>query len=145
MTASVGPLPKFFFPVTWDDAEVAFQEVPGLDVETKPPEYRAGAARVVSTGKMPGGTKSGKVTMKKNVFVAENAVFGWFADSKMNTIMRKVVTIALLDEESKPAMLWRLQNVFSVKIAGTNLKVEGNEIAVEPFEIAREGVVIENA
>lgn len=143
-TTAIWPLPKFHFQVKWDDAELAFQEVSGLDMESEVLEYRAGNNPVFSKLKMPGMMKYSNVTMKKGVFVKDNALFTWFAEIKMNVIKRKAITISLLDETQTPTMVWKLQNAFPVKITGTDLKAEGNEIAVESIEIAHEGLVIEN-
>lgn len=144
-SASIWPLPKFHFQVKWDDTELAFQEVSGLDIETEPLEYRAGNNPVFSTSKMPGMIKTSNITMKKGVFAKDNAIFDWFNEIKMNTITRKAITISLLDEAQAPTMVWKVQNAFPVKVQGTDLKAEGNEVAVESIEIAHEGFVIENA
>jgi phage tail-like protein len=144
-STSVWPLPKFHFQVKWDDTEVAFQEVSGLDVETQPLEYRAGNSPVFSTVKMPGLLKTGTITMKKGVFKSDNAIYDWFKDVKMNVITRKSLTISLLDEEHNPTMVWKVRNAFPVKVSSTDLKAEGNEVAVETIEIAFEGLEIENA
>ena len=143
-TQTIWPLPKFHFQVKWDDTELAFQEVSGLDIETQPLEYRAGNNPVFSTTKMPGMLKTGNITMKKGVFVKDNAIWDWFAEIKMNTITRKALTISLLDEAQAPTMVWKVQNAFPVKVTGTDLKAEGNEVAVESIEIAHDGFVIEN-
>ena len=144
-STSIWPLPKFYFQVKWDDQEMAVQEVSGLDVESQPIEYRAGNSKVFSTVKMPGLLKYGNITMKKGVFKSDNKMFDWFKDVKMNVIKRKALTISLLDEEGSPTMVWKVQNAFPVKITGTDLKAEGNEVAVETIEIAHEGLSIENA
>ncbi len=144
---TVWPLPKFYFSVKWDDTELAFQEVSGLDVESEALEYRAGNSKVFSKVKMPGMIKYTNITMKKGVFVKDNAIWDWFAAIKQNKIKRKALTISLLNEggdNGAPTMVWKVQNAFPVKVQGTDLKAEGNEIAVESIEIAHEGFVIEN-
>jgi phage tail-like protein len=144
-STSVWPLPKFHFQVKWDDTEVAFQEVSGLDMESQAIEYRAGNSPTFSTVKMPGLKKFGNITMKKGVFKSDNGLFDWFNEIQMNIITRKALTISLLDEKHEPTMVWKVQNAFPVKVTGTDLKAEGNEVAVESIEIAHEGLVIENA
>lgn len=141
---AIWPLPKFHFQVKWDDTEIAMQEVSGLDVETQPLEYRAGNSKVFSTVKMPGMLKSGNITMKKGIFVKDNAIYDWFAEIQMNIIKRKALTISLLDESGSPTMVWKVQNAFPVKVTSTDLKGEGNEVAIETIEIAHEGLTIEN-
>jgi phage tail-like protein len=63
----------------------------------------------------------------------------------MNTIERVPVTISLLDEAGAATMVWTLTNAWPTKITGTDLKSEGNEVAIESIEIAHEGLTIANA
>ena len=60
----------------------------------------------------------------------------------MNTIKRLPVTISLLDEAGKAVMVWTLTNAWPTKITGTDLKSEGNEVAIETIEIVHEGLTI---
>ncbi|ERJ59863.1 conserved hypothetical phage tail region protein [Sphingobacterium nematocida] len=142
---NVWPLPKFYFQVKLGDTEVAFQEVSGLDIEAQIIEYRHGNSPEFSTIKMPGIKKVGNVTLKKGVFVKDNAFWDWFNQIKMNTIERKTVTISLLDESGAPTMVWTLNNAWPTKITGTDMKSDGNEVAVETIEVAHEGLKIENS
>lgn len=144
-SANVWPLPRFHFLVKWDSNVMSFQEVSGLDVEAQPIEYRAGDNPVFSTVKMPGIKKYGNVTMKKGVFKADNKFWDWFNQIKMNTIKRVPVTISLLEESGRPTMVWTLANAWPTKITGTDLKAEGNAVAVETIEIAHEGLTIATA
>jgi phage tail-like protein len=144
-STSVWPLPKFHFQVKWDDTEMAFQEVSGLDMESQAIEYRAGNSPTFSTVEMPDLKKFSNITMKKGVFKSDNTLFDWFNEIQMNVITRKALTISLLDEKHEPTMVWKVQNAFPVKVTGTDLKAEGNEVAVESIEIAHEGLLIENA
>lgn len=143
---AVWPLPKFYFSVDITDVgdNLPFQEVSGLDTETQVIEYRAGNSKVFSTIKMPGIAKFGNVTLKKGVFVKDNKFFDWYSKIQMNTIKRESVTIKLLDESGKPTMTWKLANAWPTKITGTDLKSDGNEVAVETLEIAHEGLTIVN-
>jgi phage tail-like protein len=93
---------------------------------------------------MPGMLKSGNITMKKGVFAKESGLFKWFAEIEMNRITRKELTISLIDESGAPTMIWRVKNAFPVKVMGTDLKAEGNEVAIESIEFAHEGLTIEN-
>ena len=141
---NVWPLPKFHFQVEIEGTKVSFQEVSGLDIEAQIIEYRGGDSPDFSTIKMPGLKKVGNVTLKKGVFFKDNVFWIWFNEIKMNTIMRKTVTISLLDEAGAPTMIWTLKNAWPTKITGTDLKADGNEVAVETIEIAHEGLTINN-
>ena len=143
-STNLWPIPKFRFKVQWDDVEIAFQEVSGLDVEAQPIEYRHGNSPGYSVLKMPGLKKYSDVTMKKGVFKGDNKFWDWFNQIKMNTVKRVPVTISLLDEEGKPTMVWTLTNAWPTKITGTDLKAEGNEVAIETIEVAHEGLTIAN-
>lgn len=142
--SSVWPLPKFYFQVKWDSEVILFQEVSGLDVEAQVIEYRSGDGSAFSTVKMPGIKKYTNVTMKKGVFKSDNKFWDWFNQIKMNTTKRVPVTISLLDEEGKPTMVWTLTNAWPTKITGTDLKADGNEVAIESIEVAHEGLRIES-
>ncbi|MDO1529043.1 phage tail protein [Fulvimonas sp. R45] len=143
-STNIWPMPKFYFQVKWDSAVMSFEEVSGLDVEAQPIEYRHGDSPVYAAIKMPGLKKYGNVTMKKGVFKGDNKFWDWFNQIKMNTIKRVPVTISLLDESGKPTMVWTLINAWPTKITGTDLKAQGNEVAIETIEVAHEGLTIAN-
>jgi phage tail-like protein len=142
---STWPMPKFYFSVDIGDMkDIPFQEVSGLETETQQIEYRHGDNPQFSTIKMPGIAKVGNVTMKKGVFVKDNRFFDWYDQVKMNTIKRVTVTIKLLDETGKATITWTLANAWPTKVTGTDLKSDGNEVAIESIEIAHEKVTIVN-
>ncbi len=141
-STSVWPLPKFHFEVQWGSEVMSFQEVSGLDVETQALEYRAGNSNAFAPVKMPGLKKFGNVTLKKGVFTGDAKFWDWINQVKMNTIQRVPVTIRLLDEAGKPTAVWTLASAWPTKITGTDLKAEGNQVAIESIEIVHEGLTI---
>lgn len=141
-SATVWPVPKFYFQVKWDSQVMSFQEVSGLDIQSEEIKYRHGDSPQFSVIKMPGMKKFGNVTMKKGIFKGDNKFWDWFNQIKMNTIKRLPVTISLLDEAGKAVMVWTLTNAWPTKITGTDLKSEGNEVAIETIEIVHEGLTI---
>lgn len=141
---AVWPLPKFYFNVQIGGEDMPFQEVSGLDIETEVIEYRAGNSKVFSKIKMPGMVKTSNLTLKKGIFVKDNKLFDWFNQINMNTIERKDMVISLLDQDAAPTMVWEIKGAFPTKISGTDLKAEGNEVAVETIEIAYEALTIAN-
>ncbi|WP_050478916.1 phage tail protein [Herbaspirillum rhizosphaerae] len=144
-STTLWPLPKFYFQVKWDSQVMSFQEVSGLDIQSEEIKYRHGDSPEFSVIKMPGMKKVGNVTMKKGIFKGDNKFWDWFNQIKMNTIKRVPVTISLLDEAGKPTMVWTLANAWPTKITGTDLKAEGNEVAIETIEIVHEGLTIANS
>ena len=141
-SAATWPLVKFSFQVKWDDAEFIFQEVTGLSSETQVIEYRGGSSPVYSTVKMPGIQKFGNVTLKKGMFKGDKNLWDKYNLIKMNTYKRATITISLLDESQGVAMSWTLTNAFPTKITVTDMKSDGNEVAVETMELAHEGLKI---
>ena len=93
---------------------------------------------------MPGIAKYGDVTMKRGVFVNDNSFWKWYDQIKMNTIKRQAVVIKLLDEKGGTTMKWTLENAWPTKITSTDLKSDGNEVAVDTIVVAHEGLTIEN-
>jgi len=139
------PLPKYYFEVDFGDGnKVSFREVSGLSSETQQIEYRHGNNPVFSVLKMPGIQKFGNITLKKGIFAKDNSFLDWYKQIKLNTISRKTVTISLLDETGAATMMWTLKNAWPAKISGTDLKSEGNEVAIETIEMAFEGLEVSN-
>lgn len=136
---NIWPLPKFYFSVTLgDDDSVTFQEVDGLESETQVIEYRHGNNPIFAPIKMPGLKKVGNVTMRKGIFVNDTKFWTWYSQIEMNTIERRTVVVNLLDQNGDPKMVWTLNNAFPTKVSGTDLKSEGNEVAIETLEVAYE-------
>jgi len=143
---STWPMPKFRFEVDLGTQlkGVAFQEVSGMDKEVQIIEYRHSNSALFSTIKMPGIAKYSNITMKRGVFVNDNNFWKWMDEIKMNTITRRTVLIKLLDEGGKVTMQWQLNNAWPTKITGTDLKSDGNEVAVDTLEIAHEQLIVTN-
>lgn len=138
------PLPKFRFSVDFgtEMLNVAFQEVSGLESETQVIEYRDSNSPAFSTVQMPGLVKYGNVTMKRGIFVNDTLFWDWYNKIKMNTIDRKTVIIKLLDERDGVVVQWSLMNAWPTKISSTDLKSDGNEIAIDTIELAHEQIII---
>ena len=144
-STTISPAPTFYFQVNWDSQVMSFEEISGLDVPSEEIEYRHYDTPGFSAIKMPGIKKIGYVTMKKGLDKVANKFLDWFNQIKMNTIKRGPVTISLLDETGKPTMVWTLANAWPTKITGTDLKADGNEIAIESLEVVHEGLTIANS
>jgi phage tail-like protein len=138
------PLPKFHFQVDWGGHKIGFSEITGLDVETEVIEYREGVNPEYNKMKMPGMNKFSNITMKRGVFQADNQFYEWWNTVKLNTIERRDLTISLLNEKHEPVMVWKVKNAWPTKVQSTDLKADGNEVAIETIELVHEGLKIQN-
>ncbi|MCG9972591.1 phage tail protein [Christiangramia crocea] len=139
------PLVKFHFQVEWGGTKIGFTEVSGLDMEIEPIEYRHGASKEYNKTKMPGLQKFSNITLKRGSFSSDNEYFEWFNTVKLNNIERRDIIISLLNEEHEPTVVWKVKKAWPIKIQSTDLKSDGNEVAIESMELVHEGLTIEYA
>ena len=138
------PIVKFHFQVDWGGTKIGFTEVSGLDVETEVIEYRHGASPEYFKTKMPGMQKYSNIMLKRGTFANDNEYFSWWNTVKLNTIERRDITISLLNEEHEPVVVWKVKHAWPTKIQSTELKADGNEVAIESMELVHEGLSIQN-
>jgi phage tail-like protein len=138
------PIVKFHFQVEWGGTKIGFTEVSGLDVETEVVEYRHGASPEYHKTKMPGMQKYSNITLKRGTFASDNEYYNWWNTVKLNKIERRDITISLLNEEHSPIVVWKVKNAWPTKIQSTDLKADGNEVAIESMELVHEGLSIQN-
>ena len=138
------PMPKFHFQVEWGGTRIGFTEVTGLEVETEVIEYRHGASPEYFKTKQPGMQKFPNLVLKRGTFASDNEYFDWYNTVKLNTIERRDITISLLNEEHEPVVVWKVKSAWPTKVQSTDLKSDGNEVAIETIELAHEGLTIQN-
>ena len=90
--------PNFYFSVQLGDGEpVKFAEVSGLEDNSRPIEYRHGDSPSFYPIKMPGLGKVGNVTIRRGAVADDSAFWKWLSDAAVNKVIRRTVTIRLLD------------------------------------------------
>jgi phage tail-like protein len=142
-TSPIWPKPTFYFTADFGNGLTAnFQEVSGLDSETKPIEYRHGNDPVFYPIEMPGIGRVGNVTMHRGIFVNNSNFQDLNNQVKLKTVKPGIIVMKLLDEAGATKMTWTLNNARPIKVIGPDLKSDGNEIAVDAIEIAYETLVI---
>ena len=137
------PLPKFHFQVEWQGTRIGFTEVSGLEVETEMIEYRDGANPEYSKQRQPGLRKYANIMLKRGTFVSDNEFFDWWKNTSLFQTVgddRRDLTISLLNENHEAVVVWTVKRAFPVKVKATDLKADGNEIAIEEMELAHEGL-----
>lgn len=138
------PLPKFHFIVEWGGTRIGFTEASGLDRQIDVIEYREGASKEYHKTKMPGLQKFSNVTLKRGTFKGDNQFWDWLNTVQLNTIERRDLTLKLLNENHEPVVTWQIKQAWPVKIQSTDLKADGNEVAIETLELAHEGMVVKH-
>ena len=138
------PLPKFHFQVQWGGARIGFTEVTGLDIQVEAIEYREGSSLEYHKVKMPGMHKFSNLTLKRGTITSDTDFYKWINTINLNTAERRDIIISLLDETHAPVITWKAKNAFPVKLQASDLKADGNEVAIETLEIAHEGLNILN-
>jgi phage tail-like protein len=136
------PLPKFHFVVEWGGKRTGFTEVTGLDMQVEAIEYREGSSNEYSKTKMPGMQKFSNITLKRGSFTGDKEYYLWMNTTTLNKVERRDLTISLLDENHEPVFSWKVKNAFPIKVQASDLKSDGNEVAIETIELAHEGLNI---
>ena len=138
------PLPKFHFQVDWGGTRIGFTDVSGLDITNDVIEYRDGASPEYHKIKMPGQRKFSNIVLKRGIFKSDNEFYNWFNTINMNTVERRDITISLLDETLSPVVVWKVKNAWPTKVTSTDLKADGNDVAIEQLDLAHEGLTMQN-
>ncbi len=134
------PLPKFHFQVEWGGVRIGFTEVTGLDIQAEVIEYREGSSPEYHKIKMPGMQKYSNITLKRGTIQGDTDFYRWINMTNMTVAERRDIVISLLNETHTPVMTWKAKNSFPVKVQASDLKSDGNEVAIETLELAHEGL-----
>jgi phage tail-like protein len=137
------PLPKFHFQVQWGGERLGFTEVTGLDIQIEAIEYREGSSPEYSKIKMPGLHKFSNLTLKRGTIKSDSDFYKWINSTSLTKVQRRDIIISLLDETHAPVMTWKAINAFAIKVQASDLKSDGNEVAIETIELAHEGLNIQ--
>ena len=136
------PIPKFHFSVDWGGIRIGFTEVSGLDRQIDVIEYREGNSPEYHKIKMPGMQKFSNITLKRGSFKGDNQYYEWLNTVQLNKIERRDLIITLLNENHEPVITWTIKKAWPIKVQSTDLKADGNEVAIETLELAHEGMTM---
>ena len=75
--------------------------------------------------------KFSNITLKRGTFQGDNDYFNWYQTTALNTTERRDIIISLLNENHEPVVVWKVKNAWPAKIQSTDLKADGNEVAIE--------------
>lgn len=131
----LNPSLSYIYSLKIYDRVLPFQEMIGLNVGDPIIEYRNVGSMKIGSDNYPKPKKETTVTLKNIVFFKYSKyefdevykeLFLFGADN--NILIRKNVTITLLDENRNPAIIWELKNAFATKILGVDSLNEENKV-----------------
>ena len=88
--------------------------------------------------------KFSNITLKRGTIQGDSDFYKWINATTLTVADRRDIIISLLNEAHAPVMTWKAKNSFPVKVAASDLKSDGNEVAIETLELAHEGLNILN-
>jgi phage tail-like protein len=91
---------------------------------------------------MPGMHKFSNITLKRGTIQGDSDFYKWVNTINLTVTERRDIIISLLNETHAPVMTWKAKNAFPVKVQASDLKSDGNEVAIETLELAHEGLNI---
>ena len=137
----IDPYSNFNFLVEIDGiTRAAFQEASGFDSSIDITEHREGGENT-TTRKLPGLTKYTNITLKRGV-TDDTELYDWHRQWVKGdpAARRKNGSIVLLDRQGSEKVRWNFFNAWPSKWTGPSFNAEGNDVAIETFELAHEGI-----
>ena len=89
------------------------------------------------------------ISFKRGIYPDDNKLYEWLQDVKDNyngpehEDQKKNIVISLRSDQDEVIMTWTVTNAFPVKLTGTTLNAQNNELAIETLEVTHEGLVQE--
>jgi phage tail-like protein len=134
--ARVEPFTNFNFTVEIDSIKRAeFHECTGFNSSVDVIEHREGGA--ISPLKLAGPTKYANITLRRGV-TDDRDLYTWHLEAAAGNVQRKNGSIVVRDRQGKETARWNFFDAWPVRWAGPALNAEGNDVAIEEFELAVE-------
>lgn len=116
-----------------------FREVRGLEASVEIKEYAEGGENGY-LHKLPGETRYPNLTLSRGLTDLDT-LWVWFNDVASGIIVRRNLSILLLDQQRIPAMWWDVRDALPVKWSGPQLNAAGgSEVATESIELVHRGI-----
>ena len=135
----IDPYMNFNFRVEIDGiTRGAFHEVSGIDSTIDVVDHREGGENTTPR-KLPGLTKHSNIVLKRGI-TDDEQLWQWHIDAVNGDVQRKNGSIVLLDRRGQEVARWNFKSAWPSKFVLPNLTAEGNDVAIETFELVHEGV-----
>jgi len=137
----VDPFKNFRFRVEIDGIQTAaFSEATIPDSTSDVIDFREGTDPPIFK-KLSGAYKFGNLTLKKGLSDSKE-LYDWrrLVELKGAGAARKNISLILIDEEGKDKSRWDVVKAWPSKYDAADFNAKGNEVLIETFELAHEGV-----
>ena len=132
---SAYPLPVYNYRVRIGDANTAFSEVSGLNLQYEPITYRHGLSWKEGTEHMPGMKQPLRITLKKGLTQRGNALSEWIGSIRQNKVEKRDLTVELCDEAGTPVVTWQVLRAIPLKLNAPGFNAASNNVAIEELEL----------
>jgi phage tail-like protein len=118
-----------------------FSEVTGLTFETEVETFREGGENA-HEWQLAGPTKFPSRLLLKRGLADADALWSWYRDVMDGSIVRKRVTIMLLNHAGEESWRWVFRDACPVKWSGPEFRADTAAIAFESIELVHKGLAL---
>ena len=116
-----------------------FREVKGLESSVDVKEYVEGGQNEF-VHRLAGPVKHVNLTLSRGL-IDLDTLWAWYDDVTKGVIVRRNMTIMLLDASWLPVVWWEIRAALPVKWVGPSLNAEGDTLATETLEFVHNGLL----
>jgi phage tail-like protein len=140
MAARTDPLNNYNFKVEIDGIQVGgFSEATGLESTIETIDYREGGNNT-TVQKLPGKTTYTDIVLSKGTTGGDNTLYNWHRQTVLGSIERKSGSIIVCDRAGNEQLRYNFINAWPMKWDPADFNATGNQVAIERFTLAHEGV-----
>ncbi len=115
-----------------------FREIRGIESSVDIKEYAEGGVNDY-VHKLPGPVKHSNLVLSRGL-IDLDTMWAWYDEVSRGIIVRRNMTIMLLDARRLPALWWDVREALPVKWSGPTLNAESDTIATETIELVHKGI-----
>ncbi len=115
-----------------------FNDVSGLQSEIEVNDYREGGMNDY-IHRLAGPARYPSNLVLKHGLTDDTSLWLWHRDVRRGIIIRRNVTILLLDPSGLPVNSWTLEKAYPVRWVGPELRADSSTVAIETLELVHCG------
>jgi phage tail-like protein len=130
---------SFYFKLSFNGDDAAFQEVSGISKEMSVEEVACGGENRFKY-RLPTASTSQNLILKRALLREGSKLIAWCASTIDNGLIKKIepqdVSVSLLDASGTVKVMWTFYKAYPVKYAVSDLKSQENGLVIESIELA---------